>query len=313
MRLHTRTSAVRAVTRFAIAAIGSICAAVLTTSHLNAAEQVSGGADNTRTSGADGGVLRVCADPNNLPFSNKAGEGFENKLAELVAGKLNDKVVYTWWANRRGFIRNTLKAGTCDAVMAAPVGYDLVGATQPYYRSTYVFVSRADRHLDIASIKDQRLRSLRIGVHLIGDDGANTPPAHALGDEGIIENVVGYPIYGDYRQPNPPLVLLDALAKGDIDIAAVWGPLAGYYAKSSAIPLTIAAIEPEADLSPLSFQFSITMGVRKGDHALKAKLDDIITQNKPAIRALLESYGVPLLEGSAHNAEAAAPGGASSK
>ena len=120
--------------------------------------------------------------------------------------------------------------------------------------------------------------------------------AHALGDEGVIENVVGYPIYGDYRQPNPPLVLLDALAKGDIDIAAVWGPLAGYYAKSSAIPLTIACHRAEADLSPLSFQFSITMGVRKGDHALKAKLDDIITQNKPKIRALLESYGVPLIK-----------------
>ena len=153
--------------------------------------------------------------------------------------------------------------------MSAPVGYDLVEATQPYYRSTYVFVSRMDRHLDISSLKDQRLRKLRIGVHLIGDDGASTPPAHALGDEGVIENVVGFPIYGDYRRPNPPLVVLDALAKGDLDIAAVWGPLAGYYAKFSAVPLKIAAIEPEADFAPLSFQFSIAMGVRKGDDALK--------------------------------------------
>lgn len=309
---HTEISVGCSIGRAAIAAV-ALMSTLIFAAHLNAAEEATGGADTARRSEGDGGVLRVCADPNNLPFSNKAGEGFENRLAELVAGKLNEKVVYTWWANRRGFIRNTLKAGTCDAVMGAPVGYDLVEATQPYYRSTYVFVSRADRHLDIASIKDQRLRSLRIGVHLIGDDGANTPPAHALGDQGIIENVVGYPIYGDYRQPNPPLVLLDALAKGDIDIAAVWGPLAGYYAKSSAIPLTITAIEPEADLSPLSFQFSITMGVRKGDHTLKAKLDDIITQNKPKVQALLESYGVPLVKEPAHNAEVAAPDGASAK
>jgi quinoprotein dehydrogenase-associated probable ABC transporter substrate-binding protein len=266
------------------------------------------GADAAGTSSVartDEHRLRVCADPNNLPFSNKAGEGFENKLAELVASKLNEKVVYTWWAARRGFIRNTLKAGNCDAVMSAPAGYNLVEATQPYYRSTYVFVSRADRHLDLSSVKDQRLRKLRIGVHLIGDDGANTPPAHALGDEGIIENVAGYPIYGDYRQANPPLLLLDALAKGDLDVAAVWGPLAGYYARSSAVPLTIAAIEPDADLAPLSFQFSITMGVRKGDHALKARLDDIITHNKPEIRALLESYGVPVVKEPARNTGAA--------
>jgi quinoprotein dehydrogenase-associated probable ABC transporter substrate-binding protein len=238
----------------------------------------------------------VCADPNNLPFSNRAGEGFENKLAELVAKELDETVAYTWWAARRGFIRNTLKAGDCDAVMSAPVGYNLIEATQPYYRSTYVFVSRLESHLEISSLKDERLRKLRIGVHLIGDDGANTPPAHALGDEGIIENVVGFPIYGDYRQPNPPLVLLDALAKGDVDIAAVWGPLAGYYAKSSAVPLKITAIEPEAEFAPLRFQFSMTMGVRKGDDGLRAKLDDIIARDAPQIRALLASYGVPLIE-----------------
>ena len=196
-------------------------------------------------------VLRICADPNNLPFSNRAGEGFENKLAELVAKELHDTVAYTWWAARRGFIRNTLKAGACDAVMSAPVGYDLVEATQPYYRSTYVFVSRMDRHLDISSLKDERLRKLRIGVHLIGDDGASTPPAHALGDEGVIENVVGFPIYGDYRRPNPPLVVLDALAKGDLDIAADGVRLPGTTQNLRSVPLKIAAIEPEADFARL--------------------------------------------------------------
>jgi mxaJ protein len=307
MRRHTSDFAGRAAVGSAIALLGT---AILAASPSNADPA---GSVSAAASEGQGSELRVCADPNNLPFSNKAGEGFENKLAELVASKLNRKVVYTWWAARRGFIRNTLKAGSCDVVMGAPVGYDLVEATQPYYRSTYVFVSRTDRHLDVSSITDPRLRTLRIGVHLIGDDGANTPPAHALGDEGIVENVVGYPIYGDYRQPNPPLVLLDALAKGELDIAAVWGPLAGYYAKSSPVPLTISAIQPEANLAPLSFQFSITMGVRKGDHALQARLDDFISRNKPEMKALLESYGVPLVEEPAPGRDTAAQGRASAR
>jgi mxaJ protein len=305
MRRRTKLSTASALARGAATA-GTIIGILLLTVDNSGAAGQGNNANEAGNAKPDNHILRICADPNNLPFSNRAGEGFENKLAELVAKELDETVAYTWWAARRGFIRNTLKAGDCDAVMSVPVGYDLVEATQPYYRSTYVFVSRTDRHLDISSLKDERLRKLRIGVHLIGDDGANTPPAHALGEEGVIENVVGFPIYGDYRQPNPPLVVLDALAKGDLDIAAVWGPLAGYYAKTSAVPLKVTAIEQEADFAPLSFQFSITMGVRKGDDALKAKLDDIITRNKPQIQALLESYGVPLIKDSDRKSDAAA-------
>jgi hypothetical protein len=155
--------------------------------------------------------LRVCADPNNLPFSNARGEGFENALAELLAGALGKKVAYTWWAQRRGFIRNTLNAGTCDVIMGVPQ-LDMIGTTRPYYRSTYVFVSRKDRALAFSSMQAPELRTLRVGVHLIGDDGANTPPAHALGQQHIVDNVVGYMIYGDYREDSPPARLIEAVS-----------------------------------------------------------------------------------------------------
>jgi mxaJ protein len=247
--------------------------------------------------------LKVCSDPNNLPFSNADGAGFENKLAELVAGELGEHVTYTWWAQRRGFVRNTLNAGLCDVVIGVPVDYALVQATRPYYRSSYVFVSRADRKLDVASIKDPRLKDLRIGVHLIGSDGMNTPPGQALGQRNIVQNVVGYMIYGDYREPNPPARLIEAVEDGDIDIAAAWGPLAGYAAKISAVPLTLVPIADTEDFAPLRFQFDIAMGVRKGDHALKVRLDDIIMRKRPEIRALLGSYGVPMIQASADAAE----------
>jgi mxaJ protein len=150
-----------------------------------------------------GRQLRVCADPNNLPFSNQQGEGFENRIAELIARELHATVQYTWWAQRRGFIRNTLKAGTCDVMLGVPSHFDLALTTSPYYRSTYVFVYRQDKGLTIRSFDDPLLHYLRIGVQLIGDDYTNTPPAHALANRDIINNVVGYTVYGNYSQANP--------------------------------------------------------------------------------------------------------------
>jgi mxaJ protein len=240
--------------------------------------------------------LRVCADPNNLPFSNRAGEGFENKLAEMVAQQFGKAVVYTWWAQRRGFIRHTLKAGACDLVMGVPAQYGIADTTHPYYRSTYVFVSQTARHLKLDAIDDPQLRSLAIGVHLIGDDGNNTPPAHALGQQGIIDNVRGFMIYGDYREPDPPARLIEAVEHGEIDVAAAWGPLAGYAAKNSNIPLTVTPIVAGEQFAPQQFQFNVAMGVRKGDHALRDRLDDFIAQHRAEITALLQSYGIPLLE-----------------
>jgi quinoprotein dehydrogenase-associated probable ABC transporter substrate-binding protein len=250
----------------------------------------------TTAAAAADGELRVCADPNNLPFSNRAEAGFENKLATMVAAHFGEQVSYTWWAQRRGFIRNTLKAGQCDVVMGVPAGYDLVETTRPYYRSSYVFVTREDRHLDLSSLIDPRLHHLTIGVHLIGDDGNNPPPAQALGDQGIVDNVRGYSICGDYREANPPARLIEAVENGEIDVAAAWGPLGGYFAQRSPVPLTVTPIRDVERFAPQQFQFAIAIGVRKGDHALRDRLNAFIDEHRSEIDALLRSYGVPLVD-----------------
>jgi mxaJ protein len=238
-------------------------------------------------------AFRVCSDPNNLPFSNNNGEGFENKIAELVARDLGAHVEYTWWAQRRGFIRNTLNAHTCDVVMGTPTHVDMMLTTLPYYRSTYVFVTRRDQRLAIASFDDARLRTLRIGVPIIGDDYASTPPVHALIRRGLGGNIVGYTVYGDYSQPNPPARLVEAVANGPIDIAVAWGPLAGYVARHSPIPLMITPAEQPADLRLVPFAYDIAMGVRKSDDALRIRLDSVIVRRQAAIDSILDAYGVP--------------------
>ena len=242
-----------------------------------------------------GNELRVCADPNNLPFSNDRNGGFENAIAQLFAKETGQSLAYTWWAQRRGFIRNTLKAGNCDVIMGVPVGLDMVETTRPYYRSGYVFVSRSDRQLDIASMTDPRLRMLKIGIQLIGDEGFNTPPAHALALQGIVDNVVGYTVYGDYRRPDPPAQILEAVARGDIDIAAVWGPLAGYFARESPVKLRVVPIIDTEQFAPLLFQFDIAIGVRKGDDKRREEFDQLISRNSVQIAQILDRFGVPVM------------------
>ena len=240
--------------------------------------------------------LRVCADPNNLPFSNQRGEGLENRLAEIVARDLGARVSYTWWAQRRGFFRNTLNAGLCDLVPGMPASLELAWATRPYYRSTYVFVSRRDRRLGIRSFDDPALRSLRIGVQLIGDDYTNTPPAHALARRGITDRLVGYRVQDDYAKPNPPAQIVDAVARGEVDIAVVWGPLAGYFAARQRVPLVLTPVEPKIDLPFLPFVFDIAMGVRRGDTAFRASVESVLVRRRPEIDRLLAAYGVPRLD-----------------
>jgi len=242
------------------------------------------------------GVLRVCADPNNLPFSNQRGEGFENKLAELLAQDMGERVEYTWWAQRRGFFRNTLKAGVCDVVMGVPSGFEMALTTKPYYRSTYVFLSRKDRHLEVKSFDDPLLKQLRIGVQIIGDDMSNAPPAQALTRRNIIDNVKGYTLYGDYSQQNPPARIVDAVAKGDIDLAIVWGPLAGYFAKQSRQPLIVVPVSPQIDQPFLPFVFDISMGVRRGDQELRDRVEQILENRRAEIDRILEAYRVPRLD-----------------
>jgi mxaJ protein len=241
----------------------------------------------------------VCADPNNLPFSNQAREGFENRIAELLASDRGARVAYTWWPQRRGFIRNTLQAGACDVVMGVPAGFELTRTSQPYYRSTYVFASRRDRVTRLGSLDDPRLRDLRIGVQMIGDDFANTPPAHALARRGLVRNVVGYPVYGDYGRPSPLAAIVKAVDRGDVDAALVWGPAAGYFARASEHPLELTPISPGADSASLPFVFEISMGVRRDDAALQTELNDFITRRRADIDRILDGYGVPRVEGEA--------------
>jgi mxaJ protein len=240
-------------------------------------------------------VVRVCADPNNLPFSNERGEGIENRIAELVGRELHRSVEYTWWAQRRGFIRNTLNTGLCDLVVSTPSTMEMLLTTRPYYRSSYVFVSRRDRHAAIRSLDDPRLHRMRVGVQMIGDDFSNSPPAHALANRGIVRNVVAFSVFGDYRQPNPPARIVDAVARGDVDVAIVWGPLAGYFARRSSVPLEVVPVSPHVDLPYLPFVFDIAMGVRRGDSTFRAQLNDIIERRQLAIDSILDSFGVPRL------------------
>jgi mxaJ protein len=236
----------------------------------------------------------VCADGNNLPFSNERGEGFENKLATLVANDLGAEVTYTWWPQRRGFFRETLKANKCDVVMGVPAKLDVVSTTRPYYRSGYAFVYGPNAP-HVTSLEAPELHSMRIGVPMVGDDGANPPPVLALASRGLIGNMRAYSVYGDYRRESPPADAIRALRTGDADIAIAWGPVAGYYAARPAPALAVAMI-PESDApAGFTFEFDIAMAVRREDKAFAAELDAVLARRKKEIEAVLESYDVPRL------------------
>jgi len=240
-------------------------------------------------------LLRVCADPNNLPFSNQRGEGFENRIASIIGHDLKLSVRYTWWPQRRGFVRNTLNAGRCDLILGIPAGFDAVAPTSPYYRSTYVFVTRRDRGLQIRSLDDSVLRGLRIGIHFAGEDYANPPPAQALARRGLAANVVGYSLYGDYSKPDPPADLIRAVVRRDVDVAIAWGPLAGYFARRTRVPLELTPVRPSPDLPSLPFVFAIAAGVRRGDTELRDRVQGALDRHRIEIQHILESYGVPLV------------------
>jgi len=240
------------------------------------------------------GGFRVCADPDNLPFSNRKLEGFENKLAELIAKDFGATPTYTWWGQRRGFIRNTMNAtleeGRCEIVMGVPANYDLVQTTKPYYRSTYVFVYPKGKGLAIRSLDDPVLKTLKIGVHLLGDDYENPPPVHELSKRGIVDNVVGFNTF--YSDQNPPSTIIDAVASGRIAVAIVWGPLAGYFAQRQRVPLDLVPIP--SGKGDLPFAFDISMGVKKGNEALRTRLQQVLDARHAEIATILKDYGVPL-------------------
>jgi mxaJ protein len=250
--------------------------------------------------------LRVCADPDNLPYSHDDRSGFENRIAAIVAEELGATLTYTWYPQRRGFMRNTLNAGVCDVVMGVPSGLDLALTTAPYYRSPYVFVYRADTRAPYRSFDDPRLKTARIGVQLIGDDLAATPPGHALASRGIVKNVSGFPVYGERPQAE---LMIEALARGDLDVALIWGPQAAYYARRQALALALTPVPPSVTgLSGVPFEFSMSMAVRKSDAALRTELDSVIERRGADIDRVLREYGVPRTDRAAtSHARRAAP------
>jgi len=240
--------------------------------------------------------FRVCADPENLPFSNRQLEGFENKIADLIGQELGVAPSYVWWGQRRGFIRNTMNAtleqARCDVMIGVPEGYDLVRCTKPYYRSTYVFVYRKGKGLAIQTLDDPILRKLKIGVHLFGDDYTNPPPVHELAKRGIVDNVVGFNTF--YSEENPPSKIIDAVSEGKIDVAIVWGPAAGYFVAHQKVRLAMVPVP--SGKTDLPFAFNIAMGVKPGKEALKTQLQKALDRRRADIKKILDDYGVPVLE-----------------
>ncbi len=238
------------------------------------------------------GTLRVCAEPDNMPLSNRHEDGFENRIARLLAEELHAQLVYEWQPQRRGFVRKTIGADLCDLWVGVPAGFERLLTTRPYYRSGYVFLNRADAAEPLRSLNDPRLASLRIGVQLIGNDLAATPPALALARAGAVDRVVGYTVYGD----GAAVERISAdLARGQLDAAIVWGPQAGYFVAHGSVPLAItSAIPPNGFEMP--FAFAIAIGVRKSAPALQHELDAVLERRADDVRRILDDYGVPRID-----------------
>jgi mxaJ protein len=237
--------------------------------------------------------LTVCADPNDLPFSNEAQQGFENKIAQRIAIDLQHPLRYVWWSQRRGFVRKTLGAAQCDLWLGVAHGMEQVVSTSPYYRSTYVFATRESDRLSGLTLDDPRLRSRLIGVQMLGTESNNTPPAHALAERGIISNVRGFMVYGDATQANPGAAILDALAQRQIDVALVWGPQAGFYARHSPVAVHLEPVSPAADPNaPMTYQISMAVRV---EGPLRPLIEATLKSEAPRIHAILDEYGVPQL------------------
>jgi quinoprotein dehydrogenase-associated probable ABC transporter substrate-binding protein len=232
-------------------------------------------------------VFRVCADPHNLPFSDEQGEGFENKLAELFARKLNEPTSYTYFPQVIGFVRNTLNALRCDVIIGTAVGDSMVQTTNPYYRTAYALVFKDNNGLDgIESLEDPRLKDKRIGIV------AGTPPATILTQNGLMAQAKPYPLTVDTRSTSSPQMMTDDLAAGRIDAGVLWGPMAGYYARRSTPHLTVVPLLKEGG----QMDFRIAMGVRRSDQDWKRKLNRLIAASQPEIDKILADYGVPLLD-----------------
>ena len=252
---------------------------------------------------AGAATLRVCADPGNLPYSSHQRKGFENRIADLIARDLHLDLQYFWFPQRENFFRKTIQQGLCDVVMGVPVGMKSLDTTDSYYRSSYVFVTRRDRNLNISSFDDPRLHSLRIGVHVLSEQGDSLPPVYALTNRGITRNLVGFSIFGNLTEKDPQADLLNAVADGKVDVAIAWGPLAGYFAQHSSESLTLTPIQDDSLDPQLPFHFDIGIGVRKGESALRNSLNAELHHRHKEIAQILASYGVPQVNTSSSSSD----------
>jgi len=240
--------------------------------------------------------LRVCADPDNLPFSNQKQQGFENQIAKLLAKDMKATLSYTWLKQRQNFFRQTLGAYRCDVVIGVPSRFDRVLTTQPYYRSSYVIVTRRNENLHISSYDDAALQHLKIGIHSIGNDGANSPPAVILGRHGLAKNIVGFSMWGDSSVKDPQGLIISAVAEGKIDAAIVWGPIGGFFAKKYAMNLTVRLAPADPEMTIMPFEYDISMGVRKDEVEFAERLEKSIGRNRKRIEKILSAYHIPVIK-----------------
>ena len=249
------------------------------------------GATAQTAEAVDRSALRVCADPSNLPYSNKAGEGFENRIAELLAAELGLPVRYTWFPQTVGFVRNTLMARKCDLVIGISLGFELLQNTNPYYRSSYALVYRTNAGLDIRSLDDPILKQKRLGVV------ARTPPATLLAKYGLMGQVKPYHLVADTRFNQPGKEMVKDIAAGEVDVGVLWGPIAGYYAKQHNPPITVVPLVSKP--GEVKLDYRITMGIRFNEPDWKHRLNGLIEQKQAEFDAILLDYGVPLLDAQA--------------
>ena len=238
--------------------------------------------------------LRVCADPANLPYSSRNQEGFENKIADLLAADMHRELRYTWDPQRKTFFRRTLLAGKCDVVISVPAILPVVATTKPIFSSSYVIVQRSNDPHRVVSLDDPYLRDARIGIQSVGLEGINTPPAMALGKRNLVQHLTGYQMWAEEGVTNPQGRIIDAVANGQIDVALVWGPFAGYFAKPYGDKLHLRALTGDSKLPDIAFTYAMAMGVRKSDVALRDMLQDAIDRHLPEIVAILEDFHIPL-------------------
>jgi quinoprotein dehydrogenase-associated probable ABC transporter substrate-binding protein len=250
--------------------------------------------------------LVVCADRENLPFSNEQAQGFENKIARVIAEDLHVRLRYAWNPPPRGFRPRLLKEGRCDLVMGVPAGLPGVAVTQPYYVSSYVLVTARRRGFAVSGFDDPKLTTLKIGLEAVGAEGVNTPPARALARRGITQNIVGYSMWSHPSERGSRAHMVDAVVKGEIDAALMWGPFAGYYGKSYRDQVVLMPLLSDPQQPSLPFTYAISLGVRQGNDALLAEVTDALRRKQPEIKSILQDYGIPLVETRGHGASSVA-------